>query len=102
MDVERFDTVVIGAVQAGLSAGYHLRGTGRSFVILDGNERIGESWRRRYDSLRLFTPARYVGLPVGLGRADQGRDGRLPRGVRVAVRAPRANGRPCPERPARR
>ncbi len=65
MDVERFDTVVIGAGQAGLSAGYHLRGIGRSFVILDGNERIGDTWRRRYDSLRLFTPARYAGLPGG-------------------------------------
>lgn len=65
MDVERFDTVVIGAGQAGLSAGYHLRREGRSFVILDGNERIGDSWRQRYDSLRLFTPARYIGLPGG-------------------------------------
>ena len=65
MDAERFDTVVIGAGQAGLSASHHLRSTGRSFVILDGNERIGDSWRHRYDSLRLFTPARYVGLPGG-------------------------------------
>jgi len=63
MDVERFDTVVIGAGQAGLSAGYHLRRSGRSFVILDGNDRVGDSWRQRYDSLRLFTPARYVSLP---------------------------------------
>ena len=65
MDVERFDTVVIGAGQAGLSAGYHLRRSGRSFLIVDANERIGETWRQRYDSLRLFTPARYVGLPGG-------------------------------------
>jgi putative flavoprotein involved in K+ transport len=65
MDVERFDTVVIGGGQAGLSAGYHLRKAGRSFVILDANERIGDSWRHRYDSLRLFTPARYAGLPGG-------------------------------------
>jgi putative flavoprotein involved in K+ transport len=65
MGVQRFETVVIGAGQAGLSAGYHLRRTGRSFVILDGNERLGDSWRHRYDSLRLFTPARYVGLPGG-------------------------------------
>ena len=63
MDVERFDTVVIGAGQAGLSAGYHLRRSGRSFLIVDANERIGETWRQRYDSLRLFTPARYIGLP---------------------------------------
>jgi putative flavoprotein involved in K+ transport len=63
MDVERFDTVVIGAGQAGLSAGYHLKRAGRPFVILDANERVGDSWRYRYDSLRLFTPARYVALP---------------------------------------
>lgn len=62
MDVERYDTVVIGAGQAGLSAGYHLRRARRSFVILDGNERVGDSWRERYDSLHLFTPARYVDL----------------------------------------
>ena len=56
MQTERFDTVVIGAGQAGLSAGYHLQRAGRSFVILDGDARIGDNWRRRYDSLRLFTP----------------------------------------------
>lgn len=63
MDVERYDTVVIGAGQAGLSAGYHVKRAGRSFVILDANERVGDNWRQRYDSLRLFTPARYSGLP---------------------------------------
>jgi putative flavoprotein involved in K+ transport len=63
MDVERFDTIVIGAGQAGLSAGYHLQRAGGSFVILDSNDRVGDNWRRRYDSLRLFTPARYAGLP---------------------------------------
>jgi putative flavoprotein involved in K+ transport len=57
MQTERFDTVVIGAGQAGLVTGYHLQGAGRSFVILDGDERVGDAWRRRYDSLRLFTPA---------------------------------------------
>lgn len=63
MQIERFDTVVIGAGQAGLSAAYHLKRTARSFVVLDANARIGDNWRRRYDSLRLFTPARYIGLP---------------------------------------
>src|SRR5947207_8701746 len=62
--VEQFDTVVIGGGQAGLSAGYYLKKLGRPFVILDANERIGGSWRTRtWDSLRLFTPARYDGLP---------------------------------------
>lgn len=59
---ERFDVVVIGGGQAGLSAGYHLARRGLNFVILEGSERIGDSWRRRWDSLRLFTPARFDGL----------------------------------------
>jgi putative flavoprotein involved in K+ transport len=62
MQNERFDTIVIGAGQAGLVTGYHLRRAGRSFVILDGDERVGDVWRRRYDSLRLFTPAWAAGL----------------------------------------
>ena len=60
---ERFDTVVVGAGQAGLSAGYHLMRASRSFVILDANDRIGGSWRTRYDSLKLFTPSWAVKLP---------------------------------------
>ena len=60
---ERFDTVVIGGGQAGLSAGHYLKRSGRSFVILDANERIGDSWRKRYDSLRLFTPPWAIKLP---------------------------------------
>ncbi|HYX86713.1 MAG TPA: FAD-dependent oxidoreductase [Gaiellales bacterium] len=59
---ERYDTVVIGGGQAGLSVGYHLARRGRPFVILEANDRIGDSWRRRWDSLRLFTPARFDGL----------------------------------------
>jgi putative flavoprotein involved in K+ transport len=60
--VERIQTVVIGAGQAGLSVGYHLARRGRRFVILDAGARIGDVWRNRWDSLRLFTPARYCGL----------------------------------------
>jgi putative flavoprotein involved in K+ transport len=59
---ERDQTVIIGAGQAGLSVGYHLKRRGLPFVILEANERIGDSWRDRWDSLRLFTPARYNGL----------------------------------------
>jgi putative flavoprotein involved in K+ transport len=59
---ERFDTVVIGGGQAGLAAGYFLAKAGRQFVILDAHERVGDAWRKRWDSLRLFTPARYDGL----------------------------------------
>jgi putative flavoprotein involved in K+ transport len=61
-DVERFETLIIGGGQAGLAVGYHLATQGCSFVILEANERIGDSWRKRWDSLRLFTPARYNGL----------------------------------------
>jgi len=61
---EEFETVVIGGGQAGLAVGYYLKKHGRSFVILDANDRIGGSWRTRtWNSLRLFTPARYDGLP---------------------------------------
>lgn len=60
---ERFETVVIGGGQAGLALGYQLAQTGQSFVILDAGERVGDAWRMRWDGLRLFTPARYDGLP---------------------------------------
>jgi putative flavoprotein involved in K+ transport len=61
---ESFDTIVVGGGQAGLAVGYYLKKHGRPFVILDANGRIGGSWRTRtWDSLRLFTPARYDGLP---------------------------------------
>jgi putative flavoprotein involved in K+ transport len=60
---ERFDTIVIGGGQAGLTAGYHLKRRGLPFVILDTHERIGDAWRTRWDSLRLFTPASHSGLP---------------------------------------
>ncbi len=59
---ERYDVIVIGGGQAGLSAGYHLKQRGLSFVILDAARRVGDAWRQRWDSLRLFTPARFDGL----------------------------------------
>jgi putative flavoprotein involved in K+ transport len=62
---ERVQVVVIGGGQAGLSVGYCLARRGLSFVILEANPRIGDSWRKRWDSLRLFTPAKYDGL-IGL------------------------------------
>ncbi len=72
---ERCRTVVVGAGQAGLSVGYHLQRLGVPFVILDANERIGDSWRQRWDSLRLFSPARYDGLD---GMPFPGRDFAFP------------------------
>ena len=61
-EAERIETVVIGAGQAGLSVGYHLARRSRSFVILEANARVGDSWRNRWDSLRLFSPARFDGI----------------------------------------
>jgi putative flavoprotein involved in K+ transport len=63
MDAEYFETVVIGGGQAGLNMGYELAKRGRPFVILDANERVGDAWRKRWDSLRLFTPAHFSRLP---------------------------------------
>jgi putative flavoprotein involved in K+ transport len=61
-DVERHEVVVIGGGQAGLSVGYHLARRNVPFVILDGSARIGDAWRERWDSLRLFTPRRFDAL----------------------------------------
>jgi putative flavoprotein involved in K+ transport len=61
--VERYETVIVGGGQAGLGVGYFLKKQGRSFVILDASERIGDSWRKRWDSLRLYSPAFRDGLP---------------------------------------
>ncbi|SDM24888.1 putative flavoprotein involved in K+ transport [Nonomuraea maritima] len=60
---ERVDTVVVGGGAAGLAVGWQLRRRGRSFVILDSAARVGDSWRERYECLRLFTPAAFCGLP---------------------------------------
>jgi putative flavoprotein involved in K+ transport len=62
-DLERFDVLVIGGSQAGLAMGYHLQAAGISFVIVDGHPRTGDSWRRRWDSLELFTPRPFAQLP---------------------------------------
>jgi putative flavoprotein involved in K+ transport len=61
--VEQVETLVIGGGQAGLAVGYHLVRRGLPYLIVDGNERVGDAWRQRWDSLRLFTPARFDGLP---------------------------------------
>jgi putative flavoprotein involved in K+ transport len=63
MKTERIDTVVIGGGQAGLAAGYYLSQQKRDFVILDAHDRAGDSWRKRWDSLRLFTPTGFNDLP---------------------------------------
>jgi putative flavoprotein involved in K+ transport len=60
---EQVDTLVVGGGQAGLAIGYHLSRAGIPFQIIDANQRTGDSWRMRWDSLRLFTPNRFNSLP---------------------------------------
>lgn len=60
---EYVETLVIGGGQSGLVMGYHLSRRGLPYAIIDANHRIGDAWRNRWDSLRLFTPNRLNGLP---------------------------------------
>lgn len=60
---ERVETIIIGAGQAGLATAYHLKNMGRRCVVLESHPRIGDVWRQRFDSLRLYSPAKYDGLP---------------------------------------
>src|SRR3954465_1331340 len=57
------NTIIIGAGQAGLATGYHLQRLRAAFTILDGNARLGDQWRSHWDSLKLYSPAKYDGLP---------------------------------------
>lgn len=59
----RRDVVVVGAGQAGLALGYYLTRAGLDVLLLERAERVGASWAKRWDSLRLFTPARFDALP---------------------------------------
>jgi putative flavoprotein involved in K+ transport len=63
MGDDRFDTVVIGAGQAGLAIGHYLARQRCDFVIVDAGDRVGQSWDARWDSLRRFTPAHFTHLP---------------------------------------
>lgn len=58
-----YDVVVIGAGQAGLATGHELGRTGLSHVLLEADEQVGGAWSRYYDSLTLFSPARFCSLP---------------------------------------
>src|ERR1700741_5069507 len=77
----RTEVLVIGGGQAGLAMGYHLARRGIDFAILDAAPRVGDAWRSRWDSLTLFTPAAYSGLP---GMAFPGDPGRYPGKEEVA------------------
>ncbi|KEK22662.1 flavin-containing monooxygenase [Bacillus gaemokensis] len=69
------DVIIVGAGQAGLAMGYYLQQGNYNFVLLDGEKRIGDSWRKRYDSLQLFTPRAYSALP---GMNLEGKQNGLP------------------------
>ena len=73
-----FETIIIGGGQAGLIAGRLLQKRCADFLILDSSARVGDAWRNRWDSLRLFTQARMNGLPdmefPGSGSAFVGKD----------------------------
>ncbi|MEF3304289.1 flavin-containing monooxygenase [Paenibacillus sp. GYB003] len=60
---EVLDAIVIGGGQAGLASGYHLQKKGLRFLILDASDEVGGSWPRYYDSLKLFSPARFSSMP---------------------------------------
>ncbi len=63
MPHQQIETLIIGAGQAGLAMAYQLSRLGRECLVVDGNARVGDNWRCHYDSLRLYTPARFDGLP---------------------------------------
>jgi putative flavoprotein involved in K+ transport len=68
-ELDRHEVIIVGGGQAGLALGYHLARQGRQFAILDAGDVLGAVWRSRWDSLILFTSARYDALP---GRAFPG------------------------------
>ncbi len=63
MKNDHFNSVIIGSGQAGLASAYYLRKINDDFIILDEGNQVGDSWRQRWDSLRLFTPSQHDGLP---------------------------------------
>jgi putative flavoprotein involved in K+ transport len=60
---DRHDVVVVGGGQAGLAIGYLLTRRGLRLKILEAADSPGAAWSARWDSLKLFTPARYDSLP---------------------------------------
>ena len=72
---DHYEVVIVGGGQAGLALGYFLVQQGRRFTILEAAEEPAPAWRKRWESLKLFTPARYDALP---GLAFQGDPDRYP------------------------
>jgi putative flavoprotein involved in K+ transport len=63
MSTQHIETAIVGGGQAGLCTAYHLTRQGRECLVLDRNPRVGDNWRQQWDTLRLYTPAKYDGLP---------------------------------------
>ena len=61
--LDGLDVLIVGAGQAGRALGQQLSGTEGRFLIVDAAAEVDDYWRRRWDSLRLFTPAQYNNLP---------------------------------------
>ena len=78
-DAEHVETIIIGAGRRGSPPGYHLPRRGRDFVILEADARVGDVWRRRFDSLRLYSPPSTTACRAWLPRPV-----RLPRGNEMA------------------
>lgn len=70
-----YETVIVGGGQSGLAAGHHLARRGVDFIILEARDRIGDVWRSRWDSLHLYSPAKYDALP---GMSFEGPGHRFP------------------------
>jgi putative flavoprotein involved in K+ transport len=60
---QQHEVVVVGGGQSGLAVGRELMARGMDVLIVDAHDRVGDAWRQRWDSLRLFTPAKYDSLP---------------------------------------
>jgi len=75
--------IVIGAGQYGLIASYYLKQKKQDFLVLEKNDRVGDNWRKRFESMKLFSPAKYnalPGLPIALDgdvRPNKKSNGRL-------------------------
>jgi putative flavoprotein involved in K+ transport len=61
--MKHVDVLIVGGGQAGLATAYYLGLTNQSFLIVEKNKRIGDNWRKRYDSLVLFATRRYSHIP---------------------------------------
>ncbi|MDF2652141.1 MAG: oxidoreductase [Paenibacillus sp.] len=62
--VDPLDAIVIGGGQAGLASGYHLQKNRLQFLILEANDQAAGSWPQYYDSLKLFSPARFSAVLI--------------------------------------